>query len=93
MVGTRELPAGKYTISMAANDETTLSVLGPKGEAFAMAIETRLADLGQKGTQVVFDKAPDGTYFLSELHVSGRDGFAFKGASNKHSHVMINSNK
>ncbi len=50
---------------------------------------TRIAQVGTSEPVVVFDKAADGTCYLSEVHMPGIDGFTFRGAPAKHTHVKV----
>jgi hypothetical protein len=87
-VAGKELPAGKYEIRSEGADKNYLAIRGTTGGNILASFETRLADLGFKDVQVVFDKE-DGKYYLSEVHYPGVDGFAFKGAPGKHTHEKV----
>jgi hypothetical protein len=83
------MPAGKYEFAVQGehgNAGLTLQGKGT-GKMERLTALTRLADLDSK-THVVFDKVGD-TYYLSEIHIPGMDGWAFEGAPGEHTHKMV----
>jgi hypothetical protein len=97
-VGTQTLPAGQYffTANIGANSIQVRSADG-KHAAIGM-IYTRIAKpetISQSQNKVVFD-VRDNQYSLSEVWVSGEDGFALPGhmqASHTHATVKASSRK
>jgi len=88
--GNKTLPAGRYEITAKDPDEAPLTIRSlSSGKEHAMMVLTRIAQVGTSDAVVVFDKAEDGTCYLSEVHMPGIDGFAFQGAPGKHSHVKV----
>jgi hypothetical protein len=90
IVKDKELPAGRYEIRAAGNDEGRLEIRSSAGGStvFALVLE-RLADTGAKEPKVVFDKTEDGKTYLSEVHMPGSDGFLVGIAGGKEKHVTL----
>ena len=90
--GTKTLPAGEYKLRFS-KDEKELIVRNAKtNETVFVPVLTRLQQRTGNETEVVFDVA--GTeHYLAELHVPGIDGFAFKAAAGKHTHVGVKGKK
>jgi hypothetical protein len=88
IVGSTELPAGKYEIkpNESANGLVVRSV--GKGETVNVQILTRISSRGESTAQVVFDKSDDKRY-LAEVYLPGTDGFHLQGAPGKHTHTSI----
>jgi len=85
------LPAGSY--SFAANKDGVVTVTNLKSlQSFIATVLTRLADIPGSEAAVVFDKVGN-TYYLSELHIPGIDGYHFTGAPGPHSHVRASGKK
>jgi hypothetical protein len=86
-------PAGTYQFSM--NDaESTVMIhnLRSAQEDGWVSIVTRLAPRSQAEAAVVFDVVQN-DHYLSEIHVPRMDGFYFKSAPAKHTHVMVRSSR
>jgi hypothetical protein len=85
----KEMPAGRYEISVEGSNMNRLVIRAKDGGQTSMVpVLTRLADTGAKEPMVVFDKAND-KYYLSEVHLPGKDGFAVQGAPGKHTHETV----
>ncbi len=84
-------PAGEYTFTPDELGQS-ISLTGPANvSGYAMVI-TRLA--GEMHTtpedaHVVFDKVGD-SYFLSEIWITGEDGYLLNSTKEKHTHRIIN---
>lgn len=88
--GNKTLPAGRYAIKAEGPDEMPVTIRNVKtGKEYVLLVVTRLAQFNTVEPAMVFDKTADGTYFLSEVHIPGIDGFAFQGAPGKHTHVKV----
>jgi len=88
--GTKTLPAGRYDIKAEGSNQAPVTIRNlDNGKENALMVQTRLAQTGNSEPTVVFDKAEDGTYYLSEVHMPGIDGFAFQGAPGKHTHAKV----
>jgi hypothetical protein len=92
LAGTKTLPAGQYDFLPSVN-ELEMRVLNQKtGESVFVPVLTRLGPRSDLDAEVVFDVAGS-QHYLAELHVPGIDGFAFKAAPGKHSHVAVKAKK
>ncbi|RPI26938.1 MAG: hypothetical protein EHM61_10140 [Acidobacteria bacterium] len=86
-VGDTVLPAGDYSVD---RDSATLRISSKKGPGAVIPVVTRLAQLrkGSESFALVFDKAGE-RRFLSEVWMSGEDGFLVRRTSEKHSHEVL----
>jgi hypothetical protein len=89
VVNGREMPAGAYDLRVQRNSAAVLilSSLETKERTYVQSL-TRLADMGGTEARIVFDKAGN-TYFFSEVHVPGIDGFHMQGAPGEHDHTRL----
>jgi len=92
LAGTKTLPAGQYEFLPSVN-ELEMTVRNQKtGESVFVPVLTRLGPRSERDAEVVFDVSGN-QHYLAELHVPGIDGFAFKAAPGKHSHVAVKAKK
>jgi hypothetical protein len=92
VVGTKTLPAGQYEFQ-PSNNELEMIVRNQRtGESVLLPVLTRLGPRSDRDAEVVFDVAAN-QHYLAELHVPGIDGFAFKAAAGKHTHVGVKAKK
>ena len=92
VAGTKTLPAGEYSFQPSA-DEREMIVRNQKtGESVFVPVLTRLGQRSGNEAEVVFDVAAN-EHYLAELHVPAVDGFAFKAAPGKHTHVGVKAKK
>lgn len=89
VVNGNEMPAGGYDLRLQRNSPVVLilSSLETKERIYVQSL-TRLADMGGTEPRIVFDKVGN-TYFLSEVHVPGIDGFHMQGAPGEHVHARL----
>jgi len=95
VAGEATLPPGDYRIERDVANPTVLRVLGPDGKnsGVVLFVVTRLAPVGRSGySSCVFDKIGSKRY-LSEVWMSGQDGFLVKSTKEKHEHAVIDSNQ
>ena len=84
--GEKMLPPGAYSITEGdLEDEVKITDLKSQ-ESTKLQIFTRLGM--RPDAEVLFDKVGD-EYRLSEVYIPGLDGFLFKAAQGKHTHVHI----
>ncbi|HYK91952.1 MAG TPA: hypothetical protein VE398_24510 [Acidobacteriota bacterium] len=86
-VGT-DFPSGTYRIETSNTEEIhaiTIRNLAT-GEAKIVPFLTRLSE--RETPAVVFDKVGD-QYYLSEIYMTGLDGFYIKAAPGTHTHVKV----
>ena len=84
-------PAGSYQfIENTAESAVTIKGMPPNKEMGLALIATRLAGRSTTASDVdiVFDVAGN-DHYLSEIHLPHVDGFYFKSARAKHTHVTI----
>jgi hypothetical protein len=89
-VGSTTLPAGRYEILVAADDENVLIVRNEdtKKRVLVDAI-TRLAPRDDGQATLVFDEA-GGERVLSEIHLTDSDGYQLAGVGKKpHTHKVV----
>lgn len=92
VAGTKTLPAGQYEF-LPSNNELEMLVRNQKtGESTFVPVLTRLGPRSEGEAEVIFDLAGN-QHYLSEVHVPGIDGFAFKAAPGKHTHVGVKARK
>ncbi len=92
VAGETTLPAGSYELQvMASGAELSIRNLQTKQEVMVPSY-TRLSERSNERSEVVFDVS-GGNHFLSEVHVVGIDGFAFKGFSGRHTHLAVPAKK
>lgn len=85
----KEFPPGTYELLPQGQDLGRLAIRSTSGgDMMILMVTTRLADLGLRQAQVVFDVA-DGRHYLSEVHAPGMDGYALQGAPGKHTHATV----
>ncbi len=90
-VGDQSLPAGRYSISTEAGDPAKLHIHNLAGETCAwMQVITRLAQYAHEETKarMVFDRV-GGQHMLSEVWLTGEDGFLILGTPKDHSHEIV----
>jgi hypothetical protein len=96
LVGDNELAAGTYKI-LASNEKgaVTIKLEGPTANA-EVAVVTRLArtTASAASTNLVFDTV-DGTRRLSEVWITGEDGYRVRGnlAEAEHDHVILSGSE
>ncbi len=92
VAGTKTLPAGQYVFE-SSNNDLEMKVRNQKtGETVFVPVLTRLGQRSSNEAEVVFDVAAN-EHYLAEIHVSAVDGFAFKAAPGKHTHVGVKAKK
>ena len=92
VAGTKTLPAGEYAFEPSNNEKEMIVRNQKTGESVFVAILTRLGQRGGNENEVVFDVAAN-EHYLAEIHVPTVDGFAFKAAPGKHTHVGVKGKK
>ncbi len=86
------LPAGQYEFVRRDYDQAIEVVPATKGPSTIALVITRLGQkihTTPKDDHIVFDKVGN-TYFLSELWISGEEGFVLYITKEKHEHRTIN---
>jgi len=92
VAGTKTLPAGEYSFQPSANEREMIVRNAKGGEAVFVPVLTRLGQRAGNEAEVVFDVVGN-EHYLAELHVPAIDGFAFKAAPSKHTHVSVKAMK
>ncbi len=88
VAGTKILPPGQYEFQ-SSNLELDMMVRNSKtGESVIVPVLTRLGQRSGNEAEAIFDVAAK-EFYLAELHVPGIDGFAFKAAPSKHTHIRV----
>jgi hypothetical protein len=88
----KTLPAGTYTFQEAELG-MMMSVRNAKtGEVNMVSVLTRLGPRSTKESEVVFDVVGN-DHYLAEVHMISSDGYAFKAAPGKHTHVGVKAKK
>jgi len=88
-------PAGTYRfLENTAESAVTIQGVPPNKESGLALVATRLAarSTNASGVDIVFDVAGN-DHYLSEIHMPHMDGFYFKSAPAKHTHVTIKGSK
>jgi hypothetical protein len=92
-VAGKEMPAGGYEI---VQEDATLGTLllrnMDSGKGVLVPYTTRLAMREGDQDQLVFDKVGEKCY-LSEIHLSGADGYFLQGAKVQHTHTQVKVNR
>jgi hypothetical protein len=90
--GGKTLPAGQYQFGEGSlGKEMVIRGENTKADVIAPVV-TRLGERPGDQAEVVFDKV-ENDYYLSELHIPGMDGYLFKGAPGKHTHVRVRARR
>jgi hypothetical protein len=84
LAGEKSLPAGTCRFAEGGMEDEPKVTNVKTGESVMVQIFTRIAPHGDP--EVIFDKVGD-EHHLSEIYIPGMDGFLFKGAPVKHTHV------
>jgi hypothetical protein len=86
-------PAGHYRFS-TNEPETTIKIDGlkPANTNGVALVVTRLSVRTENAVNFVFDVAGN-NHYLSEIHVPNQDGFYFKSATEKHTHIKVKGEK
>jgi hypothetical protein len=90
-VGDQLLPAGRYSISTEAGDPAKLHIHNMAGETCAwLPVITRLAQHvhDESRVRMVFDRV-GGQHMLSEVWLTGEDGYLVRGTPKDHSHEIV----
>jgi hypothetical protein len=88
-VSGKEMPAGKYEVQVEDPVVGTLLIRNLEGgKPTSLAFTTRLAMREGSQDVLVFDKAGD-KHYLSEIHISGSDGYLLAGAPAAHTHAQV----
>ncbi len=82
----KEYPAGKYRIEVNVQSEVIKLMNEATGQGALLPFTSLLSERDE--ALVVFDKKGD-QYYLSEVYIPGIDGYEFKGATGKHTHVKV----
>ncbi len=91
--GASKLPAGQYEVSQDSTSAVLTLRKVDSGESTLTPYVTRLARrVGDPSTVLVFDKVGD-QYTLSEIHVTGIDGYYVGGAKGEHTHAPVKATK
>ena len=86
-VGTKELPAGTYTIEKPAPN--VVVIRGAGGVSVNMAELTQLGRHDKdKDAELVFDKI-GGKFLLSEIWIPGKDGMLILATKEAHEHAVV----
>ncbi len=86
-------PAGEYQFSENTNETAVLIRSVQPGKADGLVpVLTRLASQKQQRGSVVFDVVGN-EHYLSEIHLPAMDGFLFKAAPAKHTHMIVPAGK
>lgn len=89
VVGGKEMPAGLYELELQWKSQEFMVLRNPRaGESIIVRSIARLGDRGGAEPHVVFDKVQE-TYYLSEVHIPGADGFQLPGAPGEHAHARL----
>jgi hypothetical protein len=88
-----EVPAGKYQVVLENPSAGTLVLRNlESSKATLVAFTTRLAMWENDQDALVFDTAGE-KHYLSEIHISGSDGYFLPGAPGKHTHTQVKVSK
>jgi hypothetical protein len=91
-VGDQSLPAGRYSVSCSSKEPMELHLHYNTGEACAhVSVITRLSQHvhdEDSEPRMVFDRV-GGKHILSEVWLSGEDGYLVYGTPKKHSHEIV----
>jgi hypothetical protein len=92
VAGTQE-PAGKYEVLVEDPSLGTLVLKNVEtGKTTIVTSTTRLAMREGDQSALVFDKSGD-RFYLSEIHISGSDGYFLPGAPGEHTHAQVKVHK
>ncbi len=92
-VSATDLPAGQYEILVEDPSIGTLLLKNTAtGKNTLVPFSTRLAMRDGDQDEMVFDRAGD-KYYLSEIHISGSDGYFIPGAPGPHTHSKVKIDK
>jgi hypothetical protein len=84
-----EVPAGKYEVLLEDPAVGTLLLRNiESGKSTLVPFSTRLAMRQNDENALVFDTAGE-KHYLSEIHVSGSDGYFLPGAPGQHTHTQV----
>jgi hypothetical protein len=92
VAGTKTLPAGEYALQPSNRDEEVTVRNAKTGETTFVPVLTRLGQRSGEQAEAVFDVVGN-EHYLAELHIPTIDGFAFKAAPGKHTHVSVKGKK
>lgn len=90
-VGDQALPSGRYSVSTESGDTPRLHLHNLAGESCAwLPVITRLSRHAHDDTvaRLVFDRVA-GQHYLSEVWLSGEDGYLVRGTPKEHAHEVI----
>ena len=90
-VGEQLLPAGRYSVSCTPGEPAELHLHDTAGSTCArLPVLTRLGQHShdESKARMVFDQA-GGKLYLSEVWLSGEDGYLVLGTPKKHSHEIV----
>jgi hypothetical protein len=90
MAGRSKLPAGHYKILASGDEDQVLMIMNVETKKTTLVeYTTRIAATTDGNAAFVFDQA-DGESVLSEIHVSGSDGYLLPGVGKKpHTHKQV----
>jgi hypothetical protein len=87
VAGGKEMAAGKYAVEATASGQVSLT--GPDRSRILMPVITLLGRHDKDtDSEFVFDKL-DGKLVLSEVWISGRDGFLLLATKGPHEHAVL----
>ncbi|HTY62810.1 MAG TPA: hypothetical protein VMG30_11220 [Acidobacteriota bacterium] len=93
IAGGKTYPAGNYRFFVNdAESELTIQGMKETKASGIVPVLTRLAAREQNDVSFVFDVAGN-DHYLSEIHIPNMDGFYFKSAPAKHTHVTVRAAK
>jgi hypothetical protein len=92
IAGTKTLPAGTYTFQDAEQGTAMLVRSVKTGEANAVGVLSRLGPRSTRESEVVFDVVGN-DHYLAEVHMESTDGYAFRAAPGKHTHVGVKASR
>jgi hypothetical protein len=93
VVSGAEVPAGKYEVLVEDPSVGTLILRNAEsGKTILVPFTTRLAMRPADEDLLVFDRAGD-KHYLSEIYISGSDGYFLPGAPSRHTHAQVKVSK
>jgi hypothetical protein len=85
-------PAGAYEVEAQGDLAVKVRSMASAGTEFILPVITRLSPWNPTDSKVVFDKAGN-TTVLSEVWISGQDGYLVYATKGAHSHSVVKGNK
>jgi hypothetical protein len=83
------MPAGDYTVEVSSDPSSGRVIMRNGAKSAVLLVITRLGRHdNDKDPEIVFDKV-DGKYLLSEVWLSGEDGYLLLATKTAHGHFVV----